>query len=353
MIKNYFKNTNPNDKDTFIASGANNKYRIFDVPLSIVMWGGGGGGWVRRSGPEWGPPARGGGAGGSIIINTSLRNLGLDNPNSRIIMYVGGGGLGGPAGGTGGPNGGHPGNGGLGGASGGGGGGGGGMSSVYLNNPFSTGTLLAIAGGGGGGYIADSSVGLGANPPTKGGSQTAGGTASSANPPAFYTPGTSGTQYTGGNGGAGPVPGGGGGAGWYGGGGGYGDPGAANGDTGGAGSSYINPVFLSQNINSRGTADVANFFLNFPNQFNSGFPASPSSFPYSIPTPFAQPPGGTQSSSVPGQNSGHFLYQTPYGGGSISGGNGYPGSIHIIIGDKIYSYTTVGIHTFNVGALLS
>lgn len=320
-------------------------------PITITMWGAGGGGWVRKSGPEWGPPSSAGGTGGSLIARTTLERLGLTS-GSQLYIYVGGGGT---QAGPGGPNGGHPGGGGLGNA--GYTGGGGGMSAVYMNGPFSSGTLLLISGGGGGGSIGNI-AGLNAEPPTQsntlagGGTQSSGGGGGSGT--SGGTPGSSGSQFTGGNGG---THAGGGGAGYYGGGGGGGDNGAAQGAPGGSGSSYINTSYFVNDTSDSGVTDgvvIANIFRRFPTSFNPPMPFSgppTASWPYGplyFPGPYSQPAGNTASDPFPGQNAAHPLYNVNYGGGTISGGNGYPGSVHITVGGTTYSYTTVGTHILTI-----
>ena len=312
------------------------------------MWGGAGGGWVRKSGPEWGPPSGSGGSGGSLIATTTTDRLGLVS-GSQLYIYVGGGGA---MGGSGGPNGGHPGGGG--GGNGGYGGGGGGMSAVYMNGPFSSGTLLLVAGGGSGGFGIGDIAGLNAEPPSPSGTRAGGGTQSGGGGGGSGTSGGSsgspGSQFTGGSGG---THAGGGGAGYYGGGGGGGDAGAATGAPGGAGSSYINTSYFTNDTTDSGLANgvvIANIFRRFPAPFNPPMPFSgppTASFPYGpllYPGPYSQPPGNTASNPFPGQNTGHPLYNPSYGGGSRSGSDGYPGSIHVTIAGTTYSYTTVGPH---------
>ena len=321
--------------------------------VEIVMWGAGGGNYLQKSGPEWGPPARPGTAGASIISKTEKIVSG-----DTLHIYVGGAG----SGKTGGPNGGHPGKGGNGGRA----AAGGGMSSVYLNGDFNTGTLLLIAAGGGTTFYAQA---YGSNqgpitqsdtPPAgpssqgKGASSDSGGAGGSGR--SGGGSGGSGSRFTGGNGD--PNAGGGGGAGNYGGGGGGGDAGAANGSAGGNGSCYINPGYfslLSAQSASDGDTDwaiLANFLSNYPNVYNSGFnpPGTPNSYPWSnsyLDDQYNKGPNQPASDPLPGQNFDHPLYSTPYGGGSTPTG-GYPGSVHIVIGEEVTSFTSVGPHVFVV-----
>jgi hypothetical protein len=321
--------------------------------IVFTMWGAGGGGWIRKSGPAWGPPSASGGTGGALVATTTLTSLGLTS-GSQLYIYVGGGGAMGP--GAGGPNGGHPGGGGSG--NGGYGGGGGGMSAVYMQGSFSTGTLLLIAGGGSGGFGISVTSGLNAEPPGPSSTQAGGGSQSSGggggNGTSGGSPGSPGTQFTGGNAG---THAGGGGAGYYGGGGGGGDGGAATGNSGGAGSCYINTNYFSEDTTDSGISNgvvIANIFRRFPAPFNPVMPFSgppTASFPYSplvSPGPYSQPAGDTASLPFPGQNAGHPLYNANYGGGTTSGGGGYPGSVHITIDGVTYSYTTVGPHILNI-----
>jgi len=325
---------------------------VVDKPIIITMWGAGGGGYIRKSDPSWGPPSASGDVGGAMITSTTLSNLGLTS-GSQLYIYVGGGGnMPGP----GGPNGGHPGGGGSG--SGGYGGGGGGMSSIYKSGSYSTGTLLLIAGGGAGGFHSFKISDLIADIPSPypgatGGNQSSGGQGGPG--VSGGGPGSSGSQFTGGGAG---THGGGGGAGYYGGGGGPGDGGAANGGGGGSGSSYINPTFFS--IDPLGTnlingTIIANMYKAFPAPYNSPFnPGGNSSWPY-VPypypgpmAPYARGAGNTASDPIPGQNRLHPLYNTPYCGGTTSGGNGYPGSVHITIDGSTTSYTSTGSYIFTV-----
>lgn len=322
-------------------------------PIIITMWGAGGGGYIRKSDPAWGPPSASGGVGGAMIATTTVADLGLSS-GDQLYIYVGGGGA---MSGPGGPNGGHPGGGG--GGSGGYGGGGGGMSSVYMKGSFSTGTLLLIAGGGSGGYgVFNVSNLIADNPPggpwvASGGTQSSGG----AGGPGVSGggPGSPGSQFTGGSAG---THGGGGGAGYYGGGGGPGDGGAANGGAGGAGSCYINPLYFTNDTSDSALANgvvIANQFRAFPSPYNSPFnPGGNSSYPW-VPYPYPGPmgpyargAGSTASDPMTGQNRLHPLYNTSYGGGTTSGGNGYPGSVHITLNGVTTSYTTVGTHIFTV-----
>jgi len=315
--------------------------------IVIAMWAGAGGGWVRKGGPEWGPPSISGGTGASMIATTTNVNLGLSS-GDQLYIYVGGGGA---MSGPGGPNGGHPGGGG--GGSGGYGGGGGGMSSVYMKGSFSTGTLLLIAGGGSGGGGLVNIAHLDSRFSANGGTQSSGG----AGGPGVSGggPGSPGSQFTGGGAG---THGGGGGAGYYGGGGGPGDGGAANGGNGGTGSCYINTSYFTEDTTDSGLANgvvIANIFRRFPAPFNPPMPFSgPPTAPYPFfpligyPGPYYFGPGSSTPSPFPGQNTGHPLYNPTYGGGTTSGGNGYPGSVHITYNGVTTSYTTVGTHIFTV-----
>ena len=343
-----------------IASAAGNNFGfgrrrsgVRSRQIVFTMWGGGGGGWIRKSDPAWGPPSIAGGTGGALIATTTLSNLGLTS-GSQLYIYVGGGGAMVP--GVGGPNGGHPGGGGSG--SGGYGGGGGGMSSIYMNGPFSTGTLLLIAGGGSGGNGLVYTSGLVSDAPpsatgniAKGGNQSTGG----AGGPGVSggAPGSPGSQFTGG---AAGTHGGGGGAGYYGGGGGPGDAGAANGSLGGAGSCYLNGTYFTNDTSDSGLSNgvvIANIFRRFPAPFNPPMPFSnpTATYPYDslvYPGPYYQPASSTASSPFPGQNAGHPLYNANYGGGTLSGGAGYPGSIFITIDGTTFSYTTAGPYVLTI-----
>jgi hypothetical protein len=317
-------------------------------PIIITMWGAGGGGYIRKAGPEWGPPSISGGIGASMIATTTVDNLGLSS-GDQIYIYVGGAGA---MSGPGGPNGGHPGGGG--GGSGGYGGGGGGMSSVYMKGSFSTGTLLLIAGAGAGGAGAFLDIShLDSRFSSRGGTQSSGG----AGGPGVSGggPGSPGSQF---NGGSAGTHGGGGGAGYYGGGGGPGDGGAANGGAGGTGSCYINTSYFTEDTADSGLVNgvvIANIFRRFPAPFNPPMPFSgppTASYPFfpliGYPGPYYQGAHQPASSPFPGQNTGHPLYNPTYGGGSRSGSDGYPGSVHITFNGVTYSYTSVGPHVFTV-----
>ena len=229
-----------------------------DGLITIEMWGAGGG--RGDNGPHNQAKRHGAGGGHFVISETPYSSLGLSS-GKTFYIYVGGGGNtntpGGQGNSNGGPNGGRPGSGGNGGGAA-DFGGGGGATSIYVDNPYSSGTLLLVAGGGGGGAAgvlgyASYPSGYGGNtPPTGtapsdsifnstkmggGGTQDAGGRG--GNPPS-YPAGSSGSSFQGG-----PAPdGGGGGSGYYGGGGGGSDTGTISGGQGGGGSNYHNPAFV-------------------------------------------------------------------------------------------------------------
>ena len=329
---------------------------LSDQEMMITVWGAGGGGWKRKAGPEWGPPARAGCPGHSLIVRTSYKNLGLSKGDS-LSLYVGGGGA---QPGAGGSNGGHPGGGGSG--SGGYGGGGGGMSSIYMNGDWNNGTRLLIAAGGAGGYgllaFGNNAENTRSDNPSRGASPS--GAGSGGPGVSGGGPGSPGGTFYGGNAG---THGSGGGAGFYGGGGGPGDGGAANGGAGGNGLSWVNQEYLSvdtSNDPASGPSVVSQelhsvkfsqMLRNFPAKYNNfNPPGSPSQYPWVNPSLSRYSRGARepQSDSIPGQNASNPLYSAPYCGMANSGGNGQPGSIHIMVKGTVYSYTSVGPHSFTL-----
>lgn len=206
--------------DTSIKSGG--AWRsVIQSGVRILAWGAGGGGTTGQCFGDLGALA--GGSGGFVDVEGPVAGT--------LTINVGGGGRPSGQGGGWGGGGGSPYH-----------GGGGGVTTIYLGGTL----LIAVGSGAGAGrsgiYSGGSPVGDGHSPGgAQGGNINTGGGAGSG--PGFSAgPGSPGGYLNGGPGS--PGRGAGGGSGYYGGGGGRGDNGACDGDSGGAGCSYINGAYF-------------------------------------------------------------------------------------------------------------
>lgn len=349
MLDRFFKKESPILGLMGLGGGTSSKVIAGGggATITIEMWGAGGG--SGDNGPH-NQARRHGSPGGAIsVTEVPYSDMGLSSGDT-LYMYIGGGGYGVPGPSGGGPNGGHPGRGGNG-SPGSDSSGGGGMTSIYKNNPHSSGesNLWLIAAGGGGsaaglGFAAGGyPQGIGGGPPSHmpgsftprpavapladyssvggGGSQT---TSTGGYPTSGYggaPGGSAGSKFTGGDG----PDSGGGGAGYYGGGSGRGDFGSVSGGGGGGGSNYQNPA-ISGTVTHHSLWNDPSWTPYVDARISGGNPISP----------VGDEGAGALNQSSPNYSSG-------VGAGGDTSGPGNGGNGYIVItdpsGTSTFSYT--------------
>jgi len=261
-------NTDSGAFEAYGPSGWKTIKGIGATPVTWKVWGAGGG---NGAGGPCSGGGRSGGQGHTVAANGAF-DLG-----STFVIYVGGNGSNACNGG-GGPNGGRPGGGGRGGGK--CGGGGGGATSVYLNGPYATGTLILVGGGGGGGGQGPGEPGGYPSPGNpQGGDQTRGGVNPGSPGYGGAWSGASGGSFQGGG-----SQGGGGGSGYFGGAGGRGDNGDCHAALGYGGSGYSNPTYFPSPTHTNGK-DPAGQPGNFGGAAQQGYvtvtsPGGSSTFTY-------------------------------------------------------------------------